>query len=369
MNPRVPTLVTLALLPPVSTIGQETAIATRAETVPHVWTLGSWSGIRRDGSDGSEGPIQVRVRSILGGAGVSEELEVTHGGDRPAHSAGDQNEPKDFQECRDTVILHAGTPLGAGVPSATGPDEIRDASRELEGLVGTFVALSGDRTIRHDPRRAGTRFSPASTFKIPHALIALETGVATGAEFRLPWSGRVPEGEYWRASWSRDHTLRTAMRDSVVWYFRETARRIGSERMQTWVDRFGYGNRDISGEVDRFWLDGPLRISADEQVVFLRALHEGRLGVSERASSVVRDILVLERSPDYVLSGKTGTTRREPSGTILAWLVGYVEREGRAHFFAMNLDCPSFEECEPDRGRRIAIAVLSGWGVLPPAGE
>jgi beta-lactamase class D len=250
----------------------------------------------------------------------------------------------------------------------TGPDEVRDASEEMEGLVGTFVVLSGGRTIRHDPKRAATRFSPASTFKIPHALIALETGVATDAEFRLPWSGRVPEGEFWRASWSRDHTLRTAMRESVVWYFQETARRIGSERMRTWVDRFGYGNRDISGKIDRFWLDGPLRISADEQVEFLRAFHEGRLGVSERAGSIVREILILERNREYVLSGKTGTTRRQPSDTILAWLVGYVERDERTHFFAMNLDCPSFEACEPERRRKIAISILGRWDILPRQG-
>ena len=40
--------------------------------------------------------------------------------------------------------------------------------------------------------------------------------------------------------------------------------------MQHYLDAAGYGNRKVGSQVDLFWLDGTLRISADEQVEFLK---------------------------------------------------------------------------------------------------
>ena len=120
-----------------------------------------------------------------------------------------------------------------------------------------------------DEGRARTGYLPGSTFKIPHALIALETGVVADVDKEvIRWDGVVREIE----EWNRDHTLRTAMRYSVVPVFQQIANRIGAERMKQFVDAFDYGNRDIGGALDRFWLDGALRISALEQIEFLQAL-------------------------------------------------------------------------------------------------
>ena len=44
------------------------------------WTVGEWVGVRRDGADGSEAPMKMRVESILGGAGQARHLEVRHDG-------------------------------------------------------------------------------------------------------------------------------------------------------------------------------------------------------------------------------------------------------------------------------------------------
>lgn len=91
--------------------------------------------------------------------------------------------------------------------------------------------------------------------KVQNTLIALETGVASGFDFALAWdSVAAPQQSWWPAAWARDHTLRTALPNSVVWYYQELARRIGAQRIQRYVDGFGYGNRDISGGIDQFWL-------------------------------------------------------------------------------------------------------------------
>ncbi len=122
---------------------------------------------------------------------------------------------------------------------------------------GAFVLFDAqtNQTICHNAERAGTEFLPASTFKIASTLIALETGVATGPDFALAWDSTVtPRQPWWPATWARDHTLRTALPASVVWFYQEMARRIGPARMQEYLDAFGYGNRDISGGIDQFWL-------------------------------------------------------------------------------------------------------------------
>lgn len=218
-----------------------------------------------------------------------------------------------------------------------------DLSRFFGEIQGTFVILDQQtgRVLRHNARRAQTRFLPASTFKIPNTLIALETGVATGPDFTLRWDSTIaPKQEWWPAAWSEDsHSLQTALPNSVVWFYQELARRIGPDRMTRYLDRFGYGNGDIGGGIDRFWLTGALRISAEEQLEFLRRFYFGQLEVDPRSTQIVRELLLLAETPTYRLSGKTGWA--DPGGAepeSIGWLIGYVERGADVHFFAMNID-------------------------------
>ena len=90
-----------------------------------------------------------------------------------------------------------------------------------------------------------TRLSPASTFKIPHALVALETGVVTTDSVER-WDGTTYERQ---AKWNQDHTVISALRPSVLWFFQRIAPRIGAERMTQWLARFDYGNRATSGQI------------------------------------------------------------------------------------------------------------------------
>ncbi len=179
--------------------------------------------------------------------------------------------------------------------------------------------------MRHGAAQAATRTSPCSTFKIPNSLIGLETGVIPDASFVLPWDGvrRSREG------WNRDHDLRSAMKQSVVWYYQELARRVGPDRMQKWVSALRYGNEDISGGIDRFWLESSLRISPDEQVDFLGRLHAGELPVSPRSIAIVKEILLQDApGPGIVYRGKTGSCQDPGAPQPHGWWVGSVEKEG-----------------------------------------
>ena len=136
--------------------------------------------------------------------------------------------------------------------------------------------------------------------------------------------------------------MRTATEHSAVWFYQELARRIGRDRMQHYVDAVGYGNRDISGEIDSFWLEGGLRISPDEQIEFLRRLYADDLPFSARSMTIVKDIITLEETDDYTLRAKTGWAQRvHPQ---IGWFVGYVEKDGDVHFFATNVESATPDE-------------------------
>lgn len=229
------------------------------------------------------------------------------------------------------------------------------------GVTGTFVLYDpgAERTLVHAPERARQRFIPASTYKILHALIALETGVVADTTATFAWDGVERE----ISAWNRDHTLATAFEYSVVWYYQRLARRIGKERMQDYVRRVGYGNADIGGGIDQFWLSGALRISPMEQVAFLKRLHEHRLPFSTRTMEAVEGIMVEDRGPGFVLHAKTGWADWEP--VDVGWYVGYVVTRGRSYYFALNIDIE-----RPEQGaarRRIARAILNDLGLLDTA--
>ncbi len=230
-----------------------------------------------------------------------------------------------------------------------------------EGVDGAFVLLDPASNTRREVNAAEveTGHIPASTFKIPNTLIGLNTGVIDGVGFALPWDGVERQVK----AWNRDHDLASAMKYSVVWFYQEVARRIGEERMQQWVERFAYGNRDIGGGIDQFWLDGNLRISPREQVGFLLRLHRGELPVSMESRAIVDDITVLDRGSDYVLRGKTGLGGE--AGNTVGWLVGSVERGGQRVFFATLVlaEGEQFQKVMPMR-MRLTKQFLHRYGVL-----
>ena len=240
------------------------------------------------------------------------------------------------------------------------PDfERRFAEAGVEGVFLLHDAQS-QRYLTNDGRRALTAFSPASTYKVFHSLVALETGVLADEEMRLSWDGR---DRGW-SEWNRDHGLRTAIGVSCVWFYQEVARRVGEERMQRFVTEAGYGNGDIGGPIDAFWLRGELDITAYEQIDLLRRLQRDELPFSARSQAIVRDILIVEQGAGYTLRAKTGWSDR--TTPQVGWYVGYVEREAaEPAFFALNLDIHGSEDGEA----RVAVArrILGDLGLLPAA--
>lgn len=186
----------------------------------------------------------------------------------------------------------------------------------------------------HNAKRAAERFYPASTFKIFNSLIALGEGVVKDADEVFYRYGGEP---VYLESWKADASLRSAIKLSQVPAYKELARRIGTERMQANIKKLHYGNESIGSKIDNFWLEGPLKISALEQVKLLTALARRQLPYPQKAQQQVCDITVLKQTDACTLHGKTGWAA-DNIKTPVGWFVGWVEKDGGLYVFAMNMD-------------------------------
>jgi beta-lactamase class D len=229
--------------------------------------------------------------------------------------------------------------------------------RDLDGCLVVYDQAA-DRMLRYNPDACAQAYYPVSTFKILNTLIGLDSGVVTGKDHVFEWDGvqrPVPE-------WNKDHSLETAFKNSVVWYYQELARQVGKERMQQYLDQVGYGNRQIGPLVDNFWLSGPLAISPDEQVAFLQRLYQNDLPFSDDSINLVKELMVIEATPDYILRGKSGLNT-SPS-LNMGWLVGWLEQDGRTLFYATYVESQFSNSRLADARYEITREALRTLGLL-----
>ena len=173
---------------------------------------------------------------------------------------------------------------------------------------------------------------------MPNSLIALETGVVADPDKDVfKWDGTTRSIE----AWNKDHTLRSAIAASAVPVYQEIARRIGAERMQKFVDLLDYGNHNIGGGIDQFWLTGDMRIDPIQQVDFLDRLRRGVLPVSKRSQELVRDILPTVKVGEGVIRYKTGLLGAERGQPSLGSRTSAVSQPATTSSAELSRICPA----------------------------
>ena len=200
---------------------------------------------------------------------------------------------------------------------------------------GTIVVLD-DRAkqaqrLVFDPIRAKARYSPASTYKIPHSLFALDAGLVRDEFQVFRWDGVAHDF----APHNQDQNLRSAVRNSAVWVFDGFAKQLGEHKAHNYLKKIHYGNQDESTQIGSYWIDGKLAVSAFEQVAFLEELYKSVLPFSLAHQLLVKDIMVVEAGKNWILRAKTGWQGRH------GWWVGWVEWPSGPVFFALNIDTPN----------------------------
>ena len=189
------------------------------------------------------------------------------------------------------------------------------------------------------------RYSPYSTFKIPIALMGFDFGFLQSAskpliEFtddtkeKMDDITKIPTLLFW----GRAHTPATWMQFSVVWYSQEITKNIGFKRFNDYVQKFEYGNLDVSGNpgksdgLSQAWLNSSLKISVAEQVNFIEKLVQRTLPVSRQAQEKTIELIKLEDVWDgWNLYGKTG-------GGVNGWFIGWIEKGERRIIFAQYIE-------------------------------
>jgi len=236
--------------------------------------------------------------------------------------------------------------LLAAVSCAAQPIPLSDDVLALAfaGRPGAFVLIdcATGAAARHDPAACAAPLPPCSTFKIWNTAIGLENGLVGEPDAPFwKWDGQVRAV----ADWNQDQTLRSAFAVSCVPAYQALARKTGPKRMAAWLTKLGYGDRDLSAGIDRFWLAWPneksLLISADAQAEEIVRLATGKLPLAPHTRAVLAEIMRAKRTENGILYGKTGGSGKfYADGRTLGWYVGYVESRGRTYAFACNLIYP-----------------------------
>jgi len=185
---------------------------------------------------------------------------------------------------------------------------------------------------------AEERVSPCSTFKIPLSLMGFDSGVLEDGQSPT-WSYQEGYSDFLE-SWKADQTPLSWMKLSCIWYSQVLTAKLGLEKIQQYLSHLLYGNQDMTGDegknngLTRAWISSSLKISPQEQVLFLQKLVLGQLAISAHAIEMTKQILFMEEFNGWKLFGKTGWG--SPNKEI-GWFVGWIEKEGRCYTFAYNI--------------------------------
>ena len=245
-----------------------------------------------------------------------------------------------FSSCIKSTRIDNSEPSSTIVFNDAAYNKIESAFQKRR-INGCFILydVENDTSIIYNQPRTVQQYLPASTFKIPNSLIALECGVIEDENEIIPWDSI----ERFVPAWNKDHNLRSGIKYSVVWLYKELARRIGDEHMQNWVSKINYGNTKISKEIDNFWLVGDLRISPMEQLKFLKRFSAGDLPFKKEHIKTVQEILVADQNDKYIFRAKTGWA---DFGQPVGWYVGYIVYGGRSFIFVNNIDVNRNEDAK-----------------------
>ncbi|NHT78640.1 class D beta-lactamase [Rhizobiaceae bacterium CRRU44] len=237
----------------------------------------------------------------------------------------------------------------------------------LDAATGKVLIEEGD---------CAARTTPASTFKIPLALIGYDTGFLKD-EATPVLSYQKGDPDWGGANWLRDTNPADWMRYSVVWYSQRITRDLGRETPERYLKSFQYGNADLSGDpgfdngLERAWIASSLQVSPREQVAFLRGLVNATLPVGPEAIEKTKRIVESRAVGDWTIHGKTGAAFPRNADRSFdyahgwGWYVGWAEpneAKDKAVVFARLIR--TREKTKTSPGVLTRDALMAEWPAL-----
>ena len=234
----------------------------------------------------------------------------------------------------------------------------------LANLKGSILLFDSKKEVYYSNDFAWAKVGrlPASTYKIPNSIIALESNVVDESTTVFKWNG---EARFLK-SWEADLTLKQAFQRSCVPCYQEVARKIGVTRMNDYLAKLNYGNIQVNHDnLENFWLQGNAKISQFQQIDFLQRFQQEIVPVSKQTIRTVKNMMILKETENYVLRGKTGWSITEDQHN--GWFVGYLETNDNTVFFATNIEpiTQEFDQKEFQSNRKaITEKALQNLGFL-----
>ncbi len=248
-----------------------------------------------------------------------------------------------------------------------------DFSTYFKEKSACFIVFNLDEnklTTKYNPSRCEEKIPPDSTFKIALSLMAFDQKIINQNTV-FKWDGQDRSLSFW----NQDQTPKTWLKNSAVWVSQQLTPQLGLDKIKYYLEQFDYGNQDFSGGpgknngLTHAWLSSSLKISGNEQLVFLKKLIMNKLPVSKSAMTDTKENMYLETSPnDWKLYGKTGTgspTHQSINHTRAledGWFIGYVEKGKQTYLFVLNFSDskpPNSTEAGGTRAKKITKALLT----------
>ncbi|MCY1665614.1 class D beta-lactamase [Rhizobium sp. SL86] len=234
--------------------------------------------------------------------------------------------------------------------------------------VCTLVADAGSGKVLKQEGDCATRVTPASTFKIPLAVIGFDSGFLKTPQEPV-FDFKKGDPDWGGAEWKRPTDPERWLKYSVVWYSQRITHALGEKTLTDYARSFDYGNADFSGDatknngLDRAWIASSLKISPQEQVAFLQRLAKRTLPVKPEAME--KALASMETfpisAPGWQVKGKTGMAYpRSATGDFdyarpWGWFVGVAEQGNRKIAFAQLIQDERKQPDSPSARARAAI--------------
>ena len=203
-----------------------------------------------------------------------------------------------------SLALFACTPNNVTIDSSI--VKIMDSA----GVVGSFALLengSGKFTVAGLSHYKDTASAPLSSFFILPSLIALDKGIINHNQ----------------ASW--------ASMDSTA-YYQNIINQIGRQTIIKTIDSIHYGKGIVSANMDAFWKDGSLTITADEQLGLIKRAFFKELPFQKRSQEIFKKMILKEDNSNYKLSYLTAADSTSNNN----WVLGYEEENTHIYFFVLH---------------------------------
>lgn len=248
-----------------------------------------------------------------------------------------------------------------------------------EGTEGCFILfnLKESKIIEEfNSKFCKTPMAPNSTFKIPLSLMGYDKKILKDEnnpkwEFKEKYLSNGFDSSWMPVQWKESNTPSSWMKYSVVWYSQKLTPLLGSKVIKEYLYAFDYGNKDFSGTLgkndglENAWLESSLKISAENQIQFLKKFVLEILPVTKQSLQMTKKLLYIEQSKSNTdFYGKTG------GGFIKnkyahGWFVGWIEKDNNTFIFASQIKNKEINrEAGGLKAKKIAMEILQEIDLL-----